>query len=1041
MSFSGSISPYHPRELADPNSPVSDISSVAKMTPREQQEMLELLSCTNPLFNQPSPLDASCNCRMLSSLHLPQVEEETATVSKASPQQKENLKSEFCEEHKNGNDWGSIMSSLSTTKLSPTPLLKQRVSSKRPELILSSAKDMELESRTEDSGEELRDLSPNSLEISIPELQQRIKRILEDDPASPNPEETAMKALSHLRHPRFPSPPPWSAKGSNNNRSTGNRAGSETLRTTPVLSGRNKSTESRPYDPKQNFLSPRPQFLRYRPNRRLDLLQRSPTAAEIQPDTAAGLKVAELNQSGSEGIRAAEVVEVENSDRGGISESCNSSVLVVAAEDLLRSICSLDSLRIVMQTEELENGVPGPLGTTVEVGIENRRAGDDTKRQEAANMSRSEDLSSGVEGATDNVESSIAKIIEEDSAGIQEAASMLQSLVKDDEGIPSPKCLLLLPKTDMNSEVVKETLCEAETSIQDILDTPPAEVEDKMITNLSEKKGILPMFVRFLVGAFLVSTFVVVLMAFLSSSILSGRRASDANPLVEPWKNLFSMRKPSIHFSTFGMALLESGYVRSTHAMTPLVEEPWQNLSHSNPSVQFSSFDSHFGIKGTESVEIKTRKAENCQSSIVIPSQSLTDKLDVHGINLQDSSEPGIIVEPAEAVRIEQLPQVPTSGSFQAGQRDMQELMHLVKAVMEDDNLQDEGAPDISCNEIESNFDAGLSTEVPEEGDAVNTEFTTLVHMSASSIREDSLFIPPNQGRVVESSEEGMAWKQTWKESLHKTVDTEESIGGITINSVMGLGDHEGGMCSVPSVELSILGMIPEFILVGMASAAVAAALAVPLRRFMKRHKKSHKAIHRRKQMKAKEVISNAPQAHITEGIKPKTVLEPKVANDTPQPAETDDSVPIYEHKIASSRNSLRKALVEPTLSGHTMSPTPHTHSLTTPVMRTPVGSFLPTVRTPVPSNAPSVSYMPSESSMSTASGFSGASSVADSELSALLDDSQLGSFTAYEPILSNEGSEMQQLKLTPVRRSMRIRNKVASPLLAYKVKLPELLN
>jgi hypothetical protein len=258
----------------------------------------------------------------------------------------------------------------------------------------------------------------------------------------------------------------------------------------------------------------------------------------------------------------------------------------------------------------------------------------------------------------------------------------------------------------------------------------------------------------------------------------------------------------------------------------------------------------------------------------------------------------------------------------------------------------------------------------------------------------------------VESSEEGMAWKQTWKESLHKTVDTEESIGGIPINPVMGLGDHEGGMCSVPSVELSVLGMIPEFILVGMASAAVAAALAVPLRRFMKRDKKSHKAIHRRKPMKAKEVISNAPQAHITEGIKPKTGLEPKVAKDTPQPtvtaalkAETDDSVPIYEHKIASSRNSLRKALVEPALSGHTLSPTPHTHSLTTPVVRTPVG----TVRTPVPSNAPSISYMPSESSMSTASGFSGASSVADSELSALLDDSQLGSFTTYEPIPSSE--------------------------------------
>jgi hypothetical protein len=60
MSFSGSRSQHHPRELEDPNSPVSEISSVAKMTPREQQEMLGLLSCINPLFNQPSLLDASC---------------------------------------------------------------------------------------------------------------------------------------------------------------------------------------------------------------------------------------------------------------------------------------------------------------------------------------------------------------------------------------------------------------------------------------------------------------------------------------------------------------------------------------------------------------------------------------------------------------------------------------------------------------------------------------------------------------------------------------------------------------------------------------------------------------------------------------------------------------------------------------------------------------------------------------------------------------------------------------------------------------------
>jgi hypothetical protein len=52
-----------------------------------------------------------------------------------------------------------------------------------------------------------------------------------------------------------------------------------------------------------------------------------------------------------------------------------------------------------------------------------------------------------------------------------------------------------------------------------------------------------------------------------------------------------------------------------------------------------------------------------------------------------------------------------------------------------------------------------------------------------------------------------------------------------------------------------------------------------------------------------------------------------------------------------------------------------------------------------------SSSYMPSESTTSTVSGSRETWSVADSELSALLDDSQLGSFTAYEPILSSEVS------------------------------------
>ncbi|CAM6035090.1 unnamed protein product [Sphagnum compactum] len=98
--------------------------------------------------------------------------------------------------------------------------------------------------------------------------------------------------------------------------------------------------------------------------------------------------------------------------------------------------------------------------------------------------------------------------------------------------------------------------------------------------------------------------------------------------------------------------------------------------------------------------------------------------------------------------------------------------------------------------------------------------------------------------------------------------------------------------------------------------------------------------------------------------------------------------------------------------------------------VRTPLGTFMPTAPHLHSESSMSSSGSASEISSSDASGSgSDTNSVIESQLSMMPDGSRpLGSFTAYEPVAINEGTGIEQLKLTPVRRSSRIRSQVASP-------------
>jgi len=608
--------------------------------------------------------------------------QDTGTFAKKAlssfPQHKENWSSEHHENSKDNDDL--YLSSHCISKLSETPL-KQRVLSERPEL-LNSAVMMELEcSKTvmDSTEEEHRDLSPD---ISKAELL-RIKRLLENRlQAGPRAEEKATKALSHLKSALFTSPSPQSARGKRR-RSTGHIAG-ELLRT-HGCSGRNKSTDPRPYDPKQNFLSPRPQFLRYRPNRRLDLLQRS-----ADSEAYAALKAGDQNQAGNESI-AAEVVKVENlEDNGVVPQSCNSSFIVVGAsshiEVGIENISTEEDRHIqepanIPQSEGLGNRAPGateaivknatpqswelanraPGGTeavnenatpgsgelgnrvpgAAEAISENVTKENNTDIQEAI-LPQSEELGNGVPGTMEAISENVTK---EDNTGSHEA-TLQQSEVKDEADTACPKGLLLPPDVKTNTEAIKEYLDDNATNVEDPVGAPTMEVRNrKTVTNLSVQKAKLKMALRFLAIIFLLAVCMVGVTFLAWSSSSDPVRTSCANFFVQPW----------------------------------------QNLSASKPSTDFLDVNLLPGTEYKESLEVKAGKLGNLQVLTGVSSQLLVDDYKLYGSSLPDSFAPNVISERSEAAFVEPLPLHPTflsategTGCFQQGQGGMDELMDLV---------------------------------------------------------------------------------------------------------------------------------------------------------------------------------------------------------------------------------------------------------------------------------------------------------------------------------------------------------------------------
>ncbi len=619
------------------------------------------------------------HCRRWSLSELQDTGTFAKKASSSFPQHKENWSSEHHENSKCNDDLYSS-SSHCISKPSETPL-KQRVLSERPEL-LNSAVMIELEcSKTvmDSMEEEHRDLSP---EISKAELL-RIKRLLENRlQASPRTEEKATKALCHLKSAPFTSSSPQSARGKRR-RSTGHIAG-ELLRT-HGCSGRNKSTDPRPYDPKQNFLSPRPQFLRYRPNRRLDLLQRS-----ADSEAYAALKAGDLNQAGNEGI-AAELVKVENlEDNGVVPESCNSSFIVVGASDHIEvgmeNISAEEDRHIqepanIPQSEGLGNREPGateaivknatpqswelanraPGGTeavnenatpgsgelgnrvpgATEAISENVTKENNTDIQEAI-LPQSEELGNGVPGTMEAITENVTK---EDNTGSHEA-TLQQSEVKDEADTACPKGLLLPPDAKTKTEAIKEYLEKNETNVEDPVGAPTMEVTyRKTVTNLSVQKAKLKMVVRFLAVIFLLAVCMV------GVTFLAWSSSSDP--------------------------------VRTNHAN--FFVQPWQNLSASKPSTDFLDINLLPGTEDKESLEVKAGKLGNLEVLTGVPSQLLVDDYKWYGSSLPDSFAPNVISERSEPAFVEPLPLRPTSlsameatGCFQQVQGGMDEPVDLV---------------------------------------------------------------------------------------------------------------------------------------------------------------------------------------------------------------------------------------------------------------------------------------------------------------------------------------------------------------------------
>ncbi|CAK9201936.1 unnamed protein product [Sphagnum troendelagicum] len=266
------------------------------------------------------------------------------------------------------------------------------------------------------------------------------------------------------------------------------------------------------------------------------------------------------------------------------------------------------------------------------------------------------------------------------------------------------------------------------------------------------------------------------------------------------------------------------------------------------------------------------------------------------------------------------------------------------------------------------------------------------------------------------------------------------------------------------AAEGSLVQEVPSYIIVAMGSfvvttAAVAISLALKWQRTSAHGKEEMK-------MSVKEGKASSPAASMAELPPPIptvtwTTMAPVYDNlPTDKPNTGAISSPAYK-VMAPGKFGLQEFSTvynrdaRPALSTPTRLDRPASLMLEKPTVSAPTGfntklgyiSERPTVRTPLRTYTPTAPYMPSESSMSSTGSASGSgngseisssnqggtgsdtNSVIESQLSMMPDGSQqLGSFTAYEPVAITEGPGVEQIKITPVRRSSRIRSQVSSP-------------
>ncbi|KAI3869561.1 hypothetical protein MKX03_012138 [Papaver bracteatum] len=101
---------------------------------------------------------------------------------------------------------------------------------------------------------------------------------------------------------------------------------------TPISSKLTDSEET-PYDPKTNFLSPRPKFLRFNPNRRMEILKRREEELKQQAEQSCSDDLSSSSQGDESGLSSTTTSEEESITKKGPSEHAESEVEIEDEEE------------------------------------------------------------------------------------------------------------------------------------------------------------------------------------------------------------------------------------------------------------------------------------------------------------------------------------------------------------------------------------------------------------------------------------------------------------------------------------------------------------------------------------------------------------------------------------------------------------------------------------------------------------------------------------------------------------------------------------